>query len=114
MKRYVVLLAGDPEVWNTASQEQQEEWMADHGRFDSYVVEHGALQGGEALDGASTATTVRHRNGAPVITDGPFVELVEQLGGFYVVDLPSLDHALAAAKLLPSCYAVEIRPIIEM
>lgn len=114
MKRYVVLLAMNPEVWNAAGEEQQQTWMDDHGRFDAYVDAHGSRQGGEALDGASTATTVRHRDGEPVITDGPFTELVEQLGGFYVVDLPGLDHALAAAKLLPDCYAVEIRPIIKM
>lgn len=112
--RYVLLLAGDPEVWNAAGEAQQESWMADHGRFDAYVVEHGALQGGEALDGASTATTLRHRDGAPVITDGPFVELVEQVYGLYIVDLPDLDHALTAAKLLPDCYTVEIRPVIEV
>lgn len=112
--KYVMLLGLDPEQWNSASETQQETWLADHGRFETYVDQHGTRLGGEALDGASTATTLRHRDGEPVVTDGPFAELVEQVCGFYLLDLPSLDHALTAAKLLPSCYAVEIRPTIEV
>jgi len=112
--KYGVLLAGNPDDWNSAGEEQQEAWMADHGRFEEYVELHGRRLGGEALDGASTATTVRHRDGQPTVTDGPFVELVEQILGFYVVELPSLDHALSAAKLLPACYAVEVRPTIDV
>lgn len=113
-KKYVILLAQDVEVWNSAPAAQQESWMDDHRRFDEHVAQHGAILAGEALDGASTATTVRRREGQPVVTDGPFVELVEQLGGFYLVELPSLDQAIEAVQLLPDCYSIEIRPTIEV
>ena len=110
---YVFLLAMDPADWDAAPEEQRQAWRADHGRFEDFVRKHGSVRGGEALDNASSATTVR-RAADHVVTDGPFTELVEQLGGFYVVALPSLDTAIEAAKLLPDRYAVEIRRTVEV
>lgn len=109
--RYVVLIAGDPQVWNAADSAQQQTWIEDHRRFEEYVEEHGRCVATAPLAGATSATTVRHRDGKPVVTDGPFVELVEQLAGYYDVELPDLDAAIEAAKLLPAIYAVEVRAV---
>lgn len=72
----------------------------------------GALRGGAALGPAATATTVRRDGGGgSAVTDGPFAETKEVLGGYYVVEAADLDEALAIAKEIPAGLAVEVRPI---
>ena len=73
----------------------------------------GAIKGGNALKQTSTATTVRVRNGKRLTTDGPFAETKEQLGGFYLVDAPDLDAAIAMAAKIPAARfgSIEVRPI---
>ena len=85
-----------------------------HHAFEAYVTEHGKHLGSAALADTDVATTVRHREGRTVVTDGPFVETAEIVGGYYDVDLPDLDTAIAAAALLPPSYAVEIRPTVTI
>jgi len=73
--------------------------------------------GGEQLQPTATATTVRVDNGDVLTTDGPFVETKEALGGFFLIDVPNLDDALAYAAKVPAARnggAVEVRPIVEM
>lgn len=111
--RYVLLLAHDPERWNAADAVDQDRWVTDHGRFEAYVSQQGRVVASSALAGVSTATTIRHDDGAAVVVDGPFAELVEQIAGYYDIEVPSLDQAIAAAKLLPACYLVEVRPTIR-
>lgn len=110
MKRYLLLLAQEPGEWEAASPEVQQSYFDAHEAFERYVEEHGRRLGSAALADTDTATTVRHRDGVPVVSDGPFVETTEVLGGYYDVELPDLDTAIAAARLLPPAYAVEIRP----
>ena len=77
--------------------------------------DEGANLGSAALGDAETATTLRTgADGARTVTDGPFAELAEQVGGYYDVELPDLDAAIAAACLLPPAYTVEIRPVIRI
>jgi len=73
------------------------------------------LSGGEALQDTGTATTIRDVDGSDVVTDGPFAETKEHLGGYYVIDVPSLDDAIETAFRIPDAAAgrVEIRPIKE-
>ena len=114
--RYVVLLYGDESVWAQADEVGMQAIIDRHNRFSEVVREHPALTmlGGEALQTADTATTVRHdADGRRVLTDGPFAEAVEQLGGYYVVGSPDLDTLLDAVDELPLYYAVEIRAIDE-
>jgi hypothetical protein len=93
----------DPAVWETA--------MQAHGRFAEQVVEHGGkILGGEALQPTSTATSVR----GDVVTDGPFAETKEAIGGFYLIEAADLDQALAIGKLCPAPYGgVEVRPVMD-
>lgn len=111
-KRYVILIAFAPAVWEEASLEQRDAWMEDHARFDAYVDEHGRRLSTAPLAGVEDATTVRHRDGQRVVTDGPFVDSVETIAGYYDVELPDLDAAIAAASLLPQAFSIEIRPTI--
>ena len=85
------------------------------GRHMAYGAELGATRkGGAGLKSTAAATTVRTRNGAQTLHDGPFAETKEQLGGYYLIDVPDLDAAIAAAKKLPIMRdgSVEIRPLL--
>jgi len=112
--RYVVLIAVDPGAWERASEEERAEYFDAHDAFERAVAARGSKVSGAPLASADTATTLRHVDGRLAVTDGPFVELVEQFAGFYLVDLPDLDAAVAACALLPRAYTVEIRPTVEI
>ena len=112
--RYVVLVACDPGDWERASPEERQGYFEAHDAFERAVAARGTKVSGAALASADTATTLRHTGDALNVTDGPFVELVEQLAGFYLIDLPDLDSAIAACAELPRSYTVEIRPEVEI
>ncbi|AKU15546.1 YciI family protein [Luteipulveratus mongoliensis] len=112
--RYVVLIAYKPWDWEHADEATQQEYFEAHRAFEKYVEERGGRIDGAALAGTDLATTVRHGDDGPVVTDGPFVELTEQIGGYYDVELPDLDAAIEAAKLLPRSYTLEIRPTVKI
>ncbi|HEV2087748.1 MAG TPA: YciI family protein [Cryptosporangiaceae bacterium] len=87
------------------------EWWA----YEKAISEAGVKQAGNALQGSETATTVRVKDGERVVTDGPFAETREVLGGFYLIDVPDLDAAIDWAARCPGAKAgsLEIRPILE-
>ena len=111
MAEYLILIyenetayaSGDAAVWQQA--------MDAHNRFAGQVGEVGGkLLGGNALQPTTTATTIR----GDVVTDGPFAETKEALGGYYLIEARDLDHALEIAKLCPAPYGgVEVRPIMD-
>jgi len=112
--RYVVLIAYEPGEWDASDEQARKEVFDAHHAFERFVDERGRRLESAALADADTATTIRHGADGPVVTDGPFVELAEQVGGYYDVELPDLDTAIAAAKLLPRSYTVEVRPTVRM
>ena len=112
--RYLLLLAYEPGGWERADEAGRQAYFDAHHAFEAYVTEHGKHLGSAALADTDVATTVRHRDGRTVVTDGPFVETSEIVGGYYDVELPDLDTAIAAASLLPPSYAVEIRPTVTI
>ncbi len=115
MRRYVVLVAYAAGEWESAGPEARQEYFDAHHAFERYVDEHGRRLASGALADADTATTLSPGRGAErVVTDGPFVELAEQIGGYYDVELPDLDVAVAAGRLLPPSYTVEIRPVLSI
>ena len=87
-----------------------EQWMD----YTRRLRESGAMVAGDALQGADTAQTVRVREGEMLVTDGPFAETKELLGGFYLIDVPDLDEALAWAARIPivGYGSVEVRPVM--
>jgi hypothetical protein len=111
MAKYLLLIHGVDEEWESMSPEQWKEHDAAHRRFREAAGDR--VVGGEQLEAASTATTIR--NG--VTTDGPFLETKEVLGGFYVLRADDLDEVTRLVALLPEVRAghsgVEIRPVIE-
>jgi hypothetical protein len=110
MSQYMILIYEDEASYATATPEVMGEVMEAHNRFAAGVEQLGAkLVGGEALQGTSTATSVRGGE----VTDGPFVETKEALGGYYLVDAPDLDTALAVARTVPARFGgVEVRPVM--
>lgn len=84
--------------------------------FAGEAAEQGVLRGGDSLHHASDATTVRVRDDAPMLTDGPFAETKEQISGYFLLDCSDLDQALAWAARIPGARhgAVEVRPILDM
>ena len=113
--RYMLTIYGDQSGMEDATPEQQEEEL---GRWFTYTEElqkAGAMVAGDALQGSDTATTLRFNGGgAPAVTDGPFAETKEQLGGFYLLDCDNLDEAIAWAKKIPARGgAVEVRPVMD-
>jgi hypothetical protein len=110
MAQYLILIYESEDGWQNASPEDLQKAMEAHGRFAQQVGELGGkLLGGNALQPTTTATTIR----ADVVTDGPFVETKEALGGYYLIEAKDLDQALAIGKLCPAPYGgVEVRPIM--
>ena len=99
----------------TATPEQSAAMMSEYFAFTEAATQRGVYNGGNALHDTSKATTVRTQNGKHVITDGPFAETKEQLGGYYLIDCKDLDEAIEIAKQCPgSKYGtVELRPVME-
>jgi hypothetical protein len=97
--------------WEKATEDERGEVYAEHDAFSDMLKKRGALVGGHELGLRSSATTVRKNGSEHVITDGPFAEVAEQLGGFYFVEARDLDEALEDAKALPAGL-VEVRPIV--
>lgn len=112
--KYVLLFGGTMEGADQLPVGDRDRMMADYeesGKWFGKYTKAGKIVGGEELQGPSTATTVTRRNGKVVITDGPFIESKEVIGGFAVVEVSDLDEALAMAKEWPG--TVEIRPVVD-
>lgn len=114
--KYFVMLAGDGDVgpWEKLTPEEQQSVMTQFEAFDGACAQRPGVEllGGEALEGGSTATTLRTRQGELTVTDGPYAEATEQIGGFYLVDAPELDTIVDVCRELPA-YDIEIRPVID-
>ena len=113
MKFLILLADDDPSAWERATEEQRQEVFAQHDQFSAAVAERGSIVSGEALAGADEAKTLRLVDGVRAVVEGPFAETVEQLGGFYLVDLPDAEVAVELCRLLPEGYVVEVRPAVE-
>lgn len=117
MAQYMFLLYDDESWYDDLTQDKWDDAMKIHTEFAEAVAAAGArVLGGEALERSTTATTVR-RNwddlaAAPVVSDGPFIETKEALGGFYLIEARDLDQALELAKICPSA-GIEVRPLMD-
>lgn len=112
MGQYLILIYEDEASWATADQETLDRSMRDHTAF---AEENGAvLRGGSALQPTATATSVRKdATGGFAVTDGPFAETKEALGGYYLIEAADLDEAIAVAKRVPAPFGgVEVRPVM--
>jgi hypothetical protein len=110
----LVLMAAPESDWDAATPEQRQATMDAHTAFHKAVAERARMLSGEALRRSHEARTLRHVDGEPVVTEGPYAETAEQLGGFYLLEADSLDLVLELCRVLPSSYAVEVRPVIDL
>ena len=111
--KYVLLFGGTMEPEDRANNpalaaayERINQWFDEYGRA-------GKIVGGHELQGPQTATTVRFKDGKPMVVDGPFIEAKEVIGGYAELEVEDLDEALQIAKTWPGGTSVEVRPIVE-
>jgi hypothetical protein len=117
MAEYMFMLFDDESWYDEATPDQWESTMKLHGEFATAVEAAGArILEGRALERTSTATTIKKDwndpAAAPVVSDGPFIETKEALGGFYLIEARDLDQALELANLCPSGH-IEVRPVMD-
>jgi hypothetical protein len=108
--QYLLAIYDDEKRWENNGYAEME--LAEYRKFGQEFA--AAIKGGNALQPTSAATTVRVRDGKRLTTDGPFAETKEQLGGFYLVEAPDLDAAIAIAAKIPGARhgSIEVRPIM--
>jgi hypothetical protein len=112
--QYLLLIYGNEESFGKMSKAEQDGVLQEYGAFTKGIAQSGHYRGGNELAAISTATTVRVRDKKRLVTDGPFAETKEQLGGYYLIDAKDLDDALAVAARIPSARwgSIEVRPIV--
>ena len=111
--QFLILLAEADHFdrWDATGHDDRARYFADYKAFADGVRQQGTLIVGDALSRPETARTLRP--GIPrAATEGPFAETVEQLGGFYLIELPDIDTAVEVASLLPREYTIETRPTL--
>lgn len=113
--QYMLLIYENEADWEALSADERTASIDRHRSFARKLDEEGRLLAGEGLESTSTATTVRKVHGQTLLTDGPFAETKEQLGGFYVIEAADLDQALADAATISDREGefVEVRPIMD-
>src|SRR5437870_1820000 len=114
--QYMLLIYDDEAQWGSLSEEERSKLFQEYGTYTQGLRDSGAFVAGDPLQPTSTATTVRVRGGERLVTDGPFAETKEQLGGYYIVEADSIDEAIAHAEKIPSARlgSIEVRPIMPV
>jgi hypothetical protein len=114
--QYMLLIYSQESGWGNLSEEERVGVMQRYRSFTEELRSAGAMVAGDRLQPTGNATTVRVRDGEELVTDGPFAETKEQLGGYYLIEADSLDEAIQWATKLPGSHhgSVEIRAIAEV
>jgi hypothetical protein len=112
---YMLLIYNSEADAKKMSAAEQGQIYQEYMTFTQNLDKSGKNKGGNALDGTTTATTVRLRNGKTMVTDGPFAETKEQLGGYYLIEAKDLDEAISIAARIPGAKygSIEVRPIMK-
>ncbi|HSS65010.1 MAG TPA: YciI family protein [Gammaproteobacteria bacterium] len=115
--RYMLMCCFDEKRWEQIGESQREQIMKAYGEVVQGLVKSGHYLSGGKLQSTSSATTIRGGNGRPAVTDGPFAETKEQLGGYHLVECEDLDEAISIAKRIPTIPfggTIEVRPLERM
>jgi hypothetical protein len=114
--QYLLLIYSSESEFGALPDAEISEMMAEYGAFTQSIIASGAFKAGDRLEPASTATTVRIRNGKTTMTDGPYAETREQLGGYYMIEAKDLDEATAIAARIPGARygSIEVRPVFVL
>lgn len=113
--KYMLLIYDNEQDWNNRTEASRREMYAEYGKFSQDLKENGKYLAGSQLHPTAAATSVRVRDKKELVTDGPFAETKEQLGGYYLVEAKDLDDAIAIASRVPSARSgtIEVRPLVE-
>jgi hypothetical protein len=111
--KYMMLIYSDENAW---TEDERERCYAESTQLTQELHANGQFLGASPLHSVAMATSVRVRDGKKLVTDGPFAETREQLGGYFLVDAKDLDEAIVIAERIPSARkgTIEIRPIVEL
>jgi hypothetical protein len=111
--KYMLLVYGAEDAW---TESERARCMTDSTALCHELAAEGQFMGASPLHPVATATCVRVRNNGRLVTDGPFAETTEQLGGYFLIDAANLDEAIAVAGRIPAATkgTVEIRPVLEL
>jgi hypothetical protein len=114
--KYMLLCYDDDKAWERAGQDALHQAMQEAVQLTHEINAKGQYIEAAPLEPVSTATSVRVRDGKRLVTDGPFAETREVLGGYYLIDVPNLDEAIRIAQRHPGARlgTVEIRPVVEL
>ncbi len=114
--QYLLTLYADESGWSSMTPEQQQQGAGAYGAYTEALKQAGALVSANRLRPSATATTLRTTNGKTQVLDGPYADSKEQLGGYYLIDVPDLDAAMTWAGRCPGVQhgVVEVRAIWVM
>lgn len=114
--QYLLMIYGNEAAMQKATEEQRGQMMPAYAAYTEAMNKAGVLRGGNRLHPTTAASTVRVANGKTQVLDGPYAETKEQLGGYYLIEVPDLDAALSWAAKCPGASqgSIEVRPIWSM
>jgi hypothetical protein len=114
--QYMLFIYGDEKAREAMSEEERNRVFQEYGAYTQELRDKGVMVAGDALQPTSSATTVRVRDGEQLTTDGPFAETKEQLGGYYLIDVETLDEAIEWAAKIPGARqgTIEVRPLMSI
>lgn len=114
--QYLLMIYAQEGLWTQMSKADQERGMAAFNAYTQALKESGVMVGSNRLKDSDTATTVRVADGKSQVLDGPFADTKEQLGGYYLIDVPDLDAAISWAARCPGANygSIEVRPVWDM
>ena len=112
--QYVALIHADEGAWDALSDDERQQAYAGYMKLSADAREAGVMVGGDELAPTAVATTVRVEDGQTLVTDGPYAEIKEALGGYYIFDCASFDEAVEWASRIPAAAtgAIEVRPVV--
>ena len=113
--KYMLLIHHDEQAWSANTEAERQQIYGEYRQLIQELQSNGKYLAGNQLQPASTASTVRVREGGQIVTDGPFAETREQIGGFFLIEAKDLAEAKAIAARIPSARtgAIEVRPVAE-
>ena len=114
--KYLLMIYEEEKAWNALSDAERGKIYGEYMQFSNEIKAEGKYVGGNPLKPTSTATTVRVRNGKQLVTDGPFAETKEQLGGYFLIEATDLDDAIKIAARIPGAKmgSIEVRPVLPV
>ena len=115
--QYLLMCCADEAQWAKLPDSQRTRIMDEYGKLVHELKTSGRLLAGAMLDRSASAVTVRQKNGKPLITDGPFAETKEQLGGYHLIECKDRDEAISIALRIPTLAAggsIEVRPLLRL